>query len=54
MAVLAGLTLLITPPLALGFSAAGLRGGDRKWYTLVTLLISGILTLLIVWSFLSR
>jgi hypothetical protein len=36
---------------ALVLSAASAAQGDRKWYTLVTLLISGILTLLIAWSF---
>lgn len=44
----------MTPPLALALSATGVANGDRKWYTLVTLLVSGALTLWIAWSFLAR
>jgi len=45
---------LISPLLALVFSTDSVSKGDRKWYTLATLLISGLLTLLIAWSFLAR
>ena len=44
----------MSPPVALLFSAGSVVDGDRKWYTLVTLLISGTITLLMAWSFLTR
>jgi hypothetical protein len=42
---------LISPPLALAFSTGSVLNGDRKWYTIVTLLVSGAITLVIAWSF---
>jgi len=46
--------LLICPPLALVLSIGGVVGGDRKWYTVVTLLVSGAITALILGSFLTH
>ncbi len=45
---------MISPLLALVFSTNSVSKGDRKWYTLATLLISGALTLWIAWVFLAR
>lgn len=54
MATLAGPILLISPLLALVFSTNSFSKGDRKWYTLVTLVIAGALTLWIACVFLMR
>jgi hypothetical protein len=42
------------PPLALVLSVIGVMSDSRKTYAVAMLLVSGILTLLIVWSFLSH
>ncbi len=44
----------MSPLLALVFSTNSFSKGDRKWYTLATLLVSGALTLWVAYVFLAR
>jgi len=43
------LVLLLCPPLALGCSVAGVIRDERKFYAAVMLVISGAMTVVILW-----
>ena len=41
--------MLLCPPLALGYSVAGVTKDERKFYAAAMLVISGVMTVVVLW-----